>query len=281
MQSPDSLNYCVVRIQTMFNDIELSKATGFFYRGIAYGKPNMWLITNWHVLSGRNAENPNKILHTQCALPNRLRIQLPSSKDGEGREVQNKLFLHEKFLDIYDNNGHALWYQHQEKNLVDIAVINFGSDLKETLVQGINELATQFDMAVEIGNDIFILGYPLGFTHFFNTPIWKRGSIASEPHAETSESKGKIMIDATTRTGMSGSPVIMRYKTHYLSETGKIISHPNATRFIGVYSSRPAPANEIKDCEDKRQELGYVFKSGFIPEIIEHGIRGPSFGEKP
>jgi hypothetical protein len=59
-------------------------------------------------------------------------------------------------------------------------------------------------MAIEIGNEVFILGYPLGFTHFVNTPIWKRGSIASEPHIETAETKFRVVIDATTRGGMSG-----------------------------------------------------------------------------
>jgi hypothetical protein len=67
-------------------------------------------------------------------------------------------------------------------------------------------------MAIQIGNPIFILGYPLGFSHFINTPIWKRGSITSEPHIETAESGLKVVIDATTRQGMSGAPVIMREK---------------------------------------------------------------------
>lgn len=239
----DPLNYCVVRIQAMFDDTVISEATGFYYGGTVDGKPNLWLVTNWHVLSGRNASDTNIILHSKSALPNRLRFQLPSSRDDKGREESSRLFLHEQFAEIYNKQGEALWYQHQEKNLVDIAVLNLGTDFEGTLVQGINNLAMQNDMAIEIGNNVFILGYPLGFSHFFNTPIWKQGVIASEPHAETLESKGKIMIDATTRTGMSGSPVIMRSKTHYLSESGEIKECPNATRFIGVYASRPAFAN--------------------------------------
>src|SRR5271166_3805241 len=89
-------------------------------------------------------------------------------------------------------------------------------------------------MAIQIGNQVFILGYPLGFQHFIETPIWKSGVIASEPNLETPESRNRVVIDATTRQGMSGSPVIMRQKTHYLSERGNIIRHPNATRFIDL-----------------------------------------------
>jgi len=277
----------------MFKDTDVSKATGFLYSGIVDGKPNLWLITNWHVVTGRNASNPEKILHSQCALPNRLKIELPSSKNFDGTEVSGQLFLHQTFVDIYDGQERARWHQHREKNLVDIAIINLGGSLtdtlkfSDTLVRGINEFTMQADMAIEIGNEVFILGYPLGFSHFINTPIWKRGSIASEPHMETPESKGKIMIDATTRTGMSGSPVIMRAKTHYLSESGDIRSFPNATRFIGVYASRPAPARtsetrgEDNEDGDKWHELGYVFKSGFVNEIIKNGIPGPTFGKEP
>jgi hypothetical protein len=277
----DPLNYCVVRIQTMFNDTMVSNATGFYYGGTVNGRPNLWLVTNWHVLSGRNASKPKIVLHSQKALPNRLKLELLSNKNIDGNELPGQLFLHEKFLDIYDVQNQALWFQHQTKSLVDVAVINLGDNFADSLVRGLGECAAQSDMAIEIGNEVFILGYPLGFSHFINTPIWKRGSIASEPHMETPESKDKIMIDATTRTGMSGSPDIMRSKTHYLSESGEIKECPNATRFIGVYASRPAPENVGKDSgagdEDKRHELGYVFKSGLVHEIITSGIRGHNF----
>ena len=52
----DPLNFAVARLQLLFDDTELGPATGFFYRGILDSKPNYWLVTNWHVLSGRNAE---------------------------------------------------------------------------------------------------------------------------------------------------------------------------------------------------------------------------------
>lgn len=282
----DPFNFCVVRVQPMFNDLIISEATGFFYSGIFNNKPNLWLITNWHVLTGRNAENPNKILHTEKALPNRIRIQVLLLNGI------NEILMHEQFITYYGKNKEALWYQHQDKNLVDIAVLNMGTEftMLHPLIKGINGLANQDDMAVNIGNDVYILGYPLAFRHFADTPIWKKGSIASEPHLETPDSKHKIVIDATTRSGMSGSPVIMRASTHYLSESGEVKSHPGAARFIGVYASRPPPslprgispqvANYLNTA-DGRHELGYVYKSGLVGQIILSGIRGPDFGELP
>jgi hypothetical protein len=147
-------------------------------------------------------------------------------------------------------------------------------------------IAEQNDMAIQQGNAVFILGYPLGFSHFIDTPIWKSGCIASEPHLETVEETaiggGRVIIDATTRLGMSGAPVIMREKTHYLTENGEIIQHANATRWIGIYASRPniliGPA--LSD-EDRRPEIGYFYKSGAVQKTITDGIRGPNFGELP
>jgi hypothetical protein len=68
----------------------------------------------------------------------------------------------------------------------------------------------------------------------------------------------------------------MRAKTHYLDESGKVVEFANATRWIGVYASRPniAPsANALE--EDRRAEVGYFYKSGWVAEIITSGICGP------
>jgi hypothetical protein len=151
-------------------------------------------------------------------------------------------------------------------------------------VAGLNAKADQNDMKIEIGNDVFVLGYPLGFTFFITTPIWKRGVIASEPHLEIPQSRNRIVIDSTTRSGMSGSPVILRQKTHYISESGEIKQHVNASRVLGVYSSRPifSPTSSAVDgLEDVRAELGYVYKAGLIEQIIREGIPGPDYGHLP
>jgi hypothetical protein len=76
----------------------------------------------------------------------------------------------------------------------------------------------------------------------------------------------------------------MRAKTHYVTEAGKIKRSQNASRFIGVYSSRPTFRHAdaaLEDETDRRAELGYVYKSGLVDQIITGGIRGPRFGELP
>jgi hypothetical protein len=109
------------------------------------------------------------------------------------------------------------------------------------------------------------------------TPIWKRGAIASEPHLETTETRNRVVFDATTRQGMSGAPVIMRENSHYVSENREIKRQINATRFLGIYASRPnIPVSTNLIDEDRRAEVGFFYKSGCIHETIVNGIRGPN-----
>lgn len=223
-------------------------------------------------------------MHSKGSLPNRLRLSLLIEFDQpEYTSNPNaQILFQEQFIELYDKEGLASWYQHMEKSDVDVAVLNASVFVGRFHLVGINSAVTGADMAIQIGSQVFILGYPLGFSHFMNTPIWKRGSIASEPHIETTESGGKVVIDATTRQGMSGAPVIMRETTHYITETGGIKRGVNATRFIGVYASRPniPVAADLND-EDRRAEVGFYYKSGTVNEIIANGVRGPNFGELP
>jgi hypothetical protein len=287
----DPLNFTTVRIGPFFNDLKLGDATGFFFYGLLEGKPNLWLVTNWHVLSGRNALDPTIVLHRQGSVPNRLRLSL-ILRPGQPEYNQPlydpppQLLNQQQTSELYENNGSASWYQHPIKNVCDVGVLNARPFVERFLIHGINQIAEQNDMAIQQGNAVFILGYPLGFSHFIDTPIWKSGCIASEPHLETVEETaiggGRVIIDATTRQGMSGAPVIMREKTHYLAENGEIIQHANATRWIGIYASRPniLIGAALSD-EDRRPEIGYFYKSGAVQKTITDGIRGPNFGELP
>lgn len=274
----DPLNFSTVSLETYFNDQSMMSATGFFFSAKINNELSHFLVTNWHVITGRNPKETNKLLHPMGAIPNKIRLVLPSEKDENGLNTHGELFQYEKFISLYDAQGFAHWYQHREKNLVDIAVINLGNLLDGFLSTPIDQLATDYDMSIDVGNDVYILGYPLGFSHFANTPTWKKGSIASEPHAETEESKYRIMVDATTRSGMSGSPVIMRYKTHYVTDDGLVKEKINATRFIGVYASRPEPKGDdhVKGSY-VYHELGYVYKSRLVEQIITQGIKGDSW----
>jgi hypothetical protein len=67
------------------------------------------------------------------------------------------------------------------------------------------------------------------------------------------EDRPVFLIDATTRGGMSGSPVVLRIYGDYATIGGK-----SWTRFLGVYSGR------IHD----QTEIGRVWRPSVIKEIL-------------
>ena len=71
----------------------------------------------------------------------------------------------------------------------------------------LNELAND-PLVIGIGMEVFILGYPFKIAPPA-FPIWKRGSIASEPEL-VRMTGGYLYVDTASRPGMSGAPVIRR-----------------------------------------------------------------------
>jgi hypothetical protein len=277
LETAEPLNFCAFRVESMFNDRVLTTGTAFLFGGRMNDVPTMWLVTNWHLLSGRDVNPPHGALDELGDFPNRIRIRLPRralQPHPDGMAV----VVDDLALGLYNEFDNALWYRHPLKHKVDVGVINLGQTFPDHMVSAVNEVANTNDMSINVGDEVFILGYPLGFTYFVNTPIWKRGSIASEPHlGETGGRENMFVVDATTRDGMSGAPVILRAKTNYLSDDKNIRQCTIANRFIGIYASRP----RFTDAEGRVEfaELGYVYKSGVIDQIINSGLRAPDYGQ--
>jgi hypothetical protein len=122
-------------------------------------------------------------------------------------------------------------------------------------------------LILSMGSDAFILGYPFGIS-LGTFPIWKRGSIATEPDlAGAAGNPHFFLLDTASRPGMSGSPVILRTVSAAAMERGNLtLSTGTNTRLIGVYSGR-LPANEPLDAQ-----LGMVWPISLAEEIVAHGI---------
>ena len=305
----DPLNFSVVKVEPFFDETCLGEATGFFYVGVCNfdgGASNVttyWLVTNWHVLSGRNSSSPNDILNINLALPNRVRLTLILNY-GHPEYNINDTVIATLFLELYDANGKALWRQHKRKNEIDVAVIKTNLKTEEFLICGINGPHMQEDMAIRVGGNVFVVGYPLGFSHTITLPIWKHGHIASEPYLEASDVRGvsnnnRVVIDATTRSGMSGSPVFLRETSHYLCEDGTIKCRPVSTKWVGIYASKPMLVNYNKKLEDACKdndalkeiirdivrnsmgaEIGYFYRNCVL-DVIGDDISGPDYGLCP
>ena len=133
-----------------------------------------------------------------------------------------------------------------------------------------------------VGDDVTVVGFPFG-VKVIALAIWTRASIASEFDFDY-EGLPAYLVDARTRSGQSGSPVIFFRTGAYFEKYGAIVMpnmqtpRPPGTpidddqprprsgfteEFLGVYSGR---VNVDSD-------LGFVWRPSALREIIEGGRR--------
>ncbi len=256
-------SYVPVKVETFFNDTSLSIGSAFFY----LFENESYLITNWHIVSGRNPQTEQPLLNCG-AIPNKLSIKVPyKEKSNDQSYIQWKTYL----LELYEKEK-PVWYVHPtllEK--VDIACIKLRIENTAIVCANDNSLGLEM-IRIYPSLDVFILGFPFGMFGGASFPLWKRGTIASEPDIDI-DNLPKFYVDTATREGMSGSPV-------YAQEVGMIVPENAASmddwqfgkseRFIGVYSGRIGAEDEFK------VQIGIVWKMSAIEEILENKIIGKS-----
>src|SRR5206468_3833715 len=86
---------------------------------------------------------------------------------------------------------------------------------------------------------VSIVGFPFGITGGGAFAIWTRGFVASEPDVDL-EDLPSFLVDARTRPGQSGSPVIAYSSggmTTLADGSSAMFGGP-VTNLLGVYSGR-------------------------------------------
>jgi hypothetical protein len=114
-------------------------------------------------------------------------------------------------------------------------------------------------LRIEVGMDVFILGYPFKIEPPAY-PVWKRGSIASEPQLARLTTD-YVLVDTASRPGMSGARSSM-------VEPGFVaVMDTPINKFIGVYSGR-VPTDHPYEAQ-----IGLVWADYLIDEIIAGNIK--------
>ena len=88
---------------------------------------------------------------------------------------------------------------------------------------------------------ISVIGFPRGIGAAGNWPIWITGTIATDPHFDFDQ-RPVLLIDAQTREGMTGSPVVARTTQARATKPAGlhlVTTHP-AEKFLGIYAGRRA-----------------------------------------
>jgi hypothetical protein len=241
---------CVVHLTMDFEGIVLGTGTGFLRR--CGGE--LFLITAWHNLSGREPDTL-KPKHSQGSLPNYVRI--------EGFCFDRRVALY------YDNDpndeGHCSrrFWQHPRGPDTDVAVFRVPSSSQEEgwpIDETFFDPSKNEEMKLRVAQSCIVVGFPQGLVDRSQPhhvlPIYKGAQIASEPYIEF-QGRPIVVIDATTRPGMSGSPVFVQVLTYNGQYT--------AGRFLGIYAGR------FRDSSTRSEDsaLGLVFRPRVIAEIFD------------
>lgn len=245
----DPLSGSSLLIEPFFKEQALATATGFTIE-LAGG---YYLITNWHVVSGRNPDT-NSCLDRNASVPDRLIVSF-HRKNSLGAWVRLEIPL----LSV---DGAPLWIEHPLGSIVDVVALplEMSADIE---IYPLDVSLARTDVVVSPAMPVSVIGFPLGLRAGENWPIWKTGHVASDPDVDFQADRPAFLIDATTRPGMSGAPVILRLTGGYdTSDGGHVIGGGMTTKFLGVYAGR------IHD----DSEIGRVWRPFVIQEILSRKL---------
>lgn len=243
----DNMFLRVAKILTFASGRALTNATGFFYLQDEF----LYLVTSRHVvIDEKNQHRPDQLqvsLHNDAAdLTQRYELSIPLYVDGVPQ-----------------------WYQRQDPQTGYIADVVAVAINDPGVLSG-HAVSTFFrgdillpDQLLPLGQDVLILGFPLGFHDTVNNlPIVRSATLASS-FSHPFKGEPYFLTDARLHRGMSGSPVITRMPA---SEGGHGAAE-SEWKLLGIHSS----ALEVSDRDprhDERLALNTSYYASLIPGLL-------------
>jgi Trypsin-like peptidase domain len=246
-------------------------ATGFLYAG-----PNAtrWLVTNWHVVTGRRPDDPGFLIGKKPASPSWLSFTV-EEPNGANRQVMQ--------LALYDSDG-PTWIEDGREQGVDLALIRL--DERPLFPLPFSQtFAPNSSGRLQPGREVVMIGHPFKLGTHFASAIWKSAMVASDRDVGRG-SKPWILLDAPGVPGMSGSPVYDRVSNspntgaEHLSPLTAVGRRPGhgagpsefdrgvTLELVGVY----AGAVGEKSLEELR--LGRMFPIDLVEGLLRRNQRG-------
>jgi hypothetical protein len=183
-------------VQPSFEGSPISSATGF-----VVPRPNegYFLVTNWHVVTGRNPATGQPLNQQTGAVPDHIVI---------AHHVENALGTwHQVVEPLYSADGTPLWLEHPTLGRrVDVVALPLTLTAGSTFI-GYDPHEEGVAIKYGISRPLSIIGFPYGRTGGGLLGIWTQGYVASEPELDFDDLP-LFLIDGRTRSGQSGSPVI-------------------------------------------------------------------------
>lgn len=264
----------------IYNDTDtlIDIASGFYYENDA---GQLFVITNWHVVTGRQPNAPSK--SKTGAVPTYISFERPLAKEHSDEVRIDLKDLRTFKIRINDSDGKKPnWLEHPNMGFkVDVVAIPVDSVVEIEKACPIHRLNKYDDFVASyspgVMDSVSVFGFPWGQSVGGVLPIYKRGSVASEPDYNHS-GLPRFLIDCRTAPSMSGSPVLVSHSGIWNpSGNGEFTSDSiigTITNFIGVYSGR-LTANDLELQSDQEiTELGIVWRTDALELIVNSGQLG-------
>lgn len=245
------------------------KGTGFLVsRKMGDDRSRIFLVTNKHVLND-NDELRKDTRHITLFL---------NEKDSSGRVKLRAYQI------IFDNKNE--WREHPDKNIdvLAIDVTNLILDNKnishKTASYEIfaNNPDTHSPIYVNVGDDVLVIGYPLGLTQSGEPlpveslegsalPIVRQG-ILSTPIKSRIDGLSGFLIDGAVIPGSSGSPVILKPRYGYLRGNEWIMGSQPAA-LLGIVSGTKLKRDTHLGDFTWQTNMGVVYNTDTIKDTVE------------
>lgn len=212
-----------VYLETFKDSQKLGSGTGFIVRS----KTKPYLVTNWHIVTNKNAWDGQWMNPKFQLTPNKIKITHNSGSLGSHVD---------KWENLTSADGRSMYFQDKiGSQMVDVVELPLTDTAGIKIYPVDYNSESKTNVMIQVTDRVFILGYPLGIRSAPSFPVWKSGLIASEP-AVNQEGKPIMWVDALTYPGMSGSPVYFVGNEYTTKDGSRNMLVGNATIFLGVFS---------------------------------------------
>lgn len=265
----------VVQLELKCGDVTLGFGTGF----LDEVSDRTYLITNWHNVTGRSPET-GRVLAMDGITPDRVKVHLFRWVDPL------VIFDNPVTLEIpIEYRAEKQWLMHNKGQQIDVVAIEIAkSALDGALRAFLSRILNHHDAVVQVGSAIFVVGFPQALRPTGTLPLWKSGTVATEPSINANN-EPCYWIDAITQQGISGSPVFVRVPGRHATafeypemhaETKLVAS--NHLAFAGIYSGRLSEVGngfgtqKMSNAQTFKAQLGKVWRPECVGSVITDGI---------
>jgi len=253
----------MVRVNDTGEIIARSSATGFHWEQDGF----LYLFTNWHVVTGINPQTGTNI---GSFYPNGIRVRhfCEATADSDQKSSLHYMAANEYSFDLDPDDPIEGWLCHPRGKEVDVVALRISWETETDFAPVcLNLTEIDLDFGAEVGEEVFIVGYPEGKSFERRLPLWKRGTIATDISLNQA-GQPQYYVDTLGNSGLSGSPVLHKKELSLIGDCSGRIKRRYS--FAGIYAGRLGEAG-------LGSQVGRVFKPQTIYEVLDQGKSTISF----